>query len=137
MNISKTYCSMLSKVDGELVRDGECEVIACVSSGGASAFDSFCDVGSFSNKVVRCAIEASGYRFPRGAVDVQVVPISGDGKYAELDLAVAVAILAASGQIDEPHDGIVLNGRLKLNGECYSTARDKQVFETLRDAVNL
>ncbi len=71
-----------------------------------------------SRSRVRCAIRASGFRVPREAVTVNLSPSEVRKSGTAFDLPIALAILAASGQISRKglRDCLVV-GELSLQGE--------------------
>lgn len=71
---------------------------------------------------VRCAIENSGFNFPNREVVVSLAPASLPKQGTHLDLAIAVSILAADGQLSEDAAvGHLLLGELGLNGSLQPT----------------
>ena len=64
---------------------------------------------------VRCAIKASGFEIPQRRIVVQVSPSTIRPRGTQLDLAIAVAILAATGQVVVPTDALFV-GELALDG---------------------
>lgn len=67
---------------------------------------------------VRSAILNSGFEFPNHRLTINLAPADLPKDGARLDLAIALGILAASGQIDaNALDGFEFMGELALNGE--------------------
>jgi magnesium chelatase family protein len=70
---------------------------------------------------VRAAILNSGYEFPPGRITVAVTPSDMPGVKPELDLALACALLAASGQTQARRlESHILFGELSLDGQVRS-----------------
>ena len=66
---------------------------------------------------VRCAIEQSGFSFPRGEVVVSLAPADLPKNGSSFDLAIALAILAASGVVDPDRlTSFLALGELALDG---------------------
>ncbi|MDA0875198.1 MAG: YifB family Mg chelatase-like AAA ATPase [Bacteroidetes bacterium] len=53
---------------------------------------------------IRGAILSSGYRFPRGAITVNLAPADTQKEGSALDLPIALGILVADGQVSRPAD---------------------------------
>jgi magnesium chelatase family protein len=71
-----------------------------------------------SRERVRAAIEYAGRKFPPGRVTVNLAPADLPKEGGRFDLAIALGILAADGQIPAaPLDGIEFYGELALSGE--------------------
>lgn len=67
---------------------------------------------------VRCAIEHSGFTFPHGEVIVNLSPAAIPKRGAGFDLAIALSVLAASGQLSaEGLRGMLAFGELTLDGQ--------------------
>ena len=67
---------------------------------------------------VQTAIENTGYPFPAGAVNINLAPAHVRKDGTSLDLALALAILAADGVIPQAAlEHTVVLGELSLNGE--------------------
>ncbi len=66
---------------------------------------------------VRTAIRATGFEMPQASIVVQTHPSSVRVRGTGADLAIAAAILAASGQIPPVPDDAVLVGELTLRGD--------------------
>ncbi|MCB0324887.1 MAG: YifB family Mg chelatase-like AAA ATPase, partial [Bdellovibrionales bacterium] len=81
---------------------------------------------------VRCAIQNSGLSFPDHEVIVSLAPASLPKFGARFDLAIALSVLAADGQLD-PHS---LRGKLIL-GELALDGRLKPVPGDLASAIEL
>ena len=95
-------------------------------SGGLPAYDT---VGlpdaavKESRERVRAAVRNSGFTFPTAHITVSLAPAGMRKEGAVYDLPIAVALLAASGQI--PHDaadGLVILGELALDGTVRPVA---------------
>lgn len=95
-------------------------------SGGLPAYDT---VGlpdaavRESRERVRAAVRNSGFTFPTAHITVSLAPAGMRKEGAVYDLPIAVALLAASGQI--PHDsadGLVILGELALDGTVRPVA---------------
>ncbi len=70
-----------------------------------------------SRQRVRAAIEQSGFRFPDGKVIVNLAPGDLPKSGSRFDLAIAIAVLAASGQVPaEPLEGCEFLGELAFSG---------------------
>lgn len=70
-----------------------------------------------SKERVRAAIRRSGYEVPMDRVLINLAPAAVRKRGAAFDLAIAVALLEASGQIDAPLPGALLvMGELRLDG---------------------
>ena len=68
---------------------------------------------------VRCAMKACGYKIPRLHVTVNLAPAEIRKTGTAFDLPIAVAVLAATGQI--PHESLsklLFVGELALDGAC-------------------
>lgn len=68
---------------------------------------------------IRAAILSSGFRFPRGAITVNLAPVDTRKEGTAFDLPIALGILAADGQIATmPSDALhwLTMGELALNG---------------------
>lgn len=68
-----------------------------------------------SKERIRAAISASGYAYPKRRIVVNLAPADLPKDATSLDLAIAIAILSADGQIKAPHS-YVLIGELGLDG---------------------
>ena len=76
-----------------------------------------------SRERVRAAVRNSGFTFPTAHITVSLAPAGMRKEGAVYDLPIAVALLAASGQI--PHDaadGLVILGELALDGTVRPVA---------------
>lgn len=70
-----------------------------------------------SKERVRAAIKNSGFTFPTAHITVSLAPAGLRKEGATYDLPIAVALLAASGQLPcESFDGTVIFGELALDG---------------------
>ncbi len=65
---------------------------------------------------VRSAIKNSGFNFPGGRITVNLAPADMKKGGSIYDLPIAVAILKASGQLNEDTDNAVMIGELSLDG---------------------
>ncbi len=71
---------------------------------------------------VRAAIVNSGFRFPNGRISINIAPAGIRKRGSALDLAMAVGILAASGQVMQSRLGqYVIAGELSLDGSVCQT----------------
>lgn len=67
---------------------------------------------------VRAAIKNSGFKFPMDRITVNLAPADLRKEGTAFDLAIAIGILTASGQIDsKPFEDTMLIGELSLNGQ--------------------
>lgn len=74
-----------------------------------------------SKERVRSAIINSGFEFPQRRITINLAPADLPKEGGRYDLAIAVGILVASGQLpDKAHDGVELLGELALSGELRS-----------------
>ena len=75
-----------------------------------------------SRERVRSALKNSGRKFPTGKITVNLAPadLKKEGSY--FDLAIAVGILKATGQLAADCSGVVLLGELSLGGELRPVA---------------
>jgi magnesium chelatase family protein len=70
-----------------------------------------------SRERVRSALENSGFEFPKHRITANLAPADLRKAGPSFDLAIAAALLAASGQLGPEHlDGIALAGELALDG---------------------
>lgn len=66
---------------------------------------------------VRCSIRASGFKVPRKSITVNLSPAEVRKSGTAFDLPIAVAVLAATGQVPpEGYDGCLIVGELSLDG---------------------
>lgn len=71
---------------------------------------------------IKNAILSSGFAYPKGKIVVNLSPADIRKKGSQMELAVAIGILAASGQINPRiAEGIGFFGELSLNGELLAT----------------
>ena len=71
---------------------------------------------------VRAALANCGYEFPAGRVTVNLAPADLPKEGGRFDLAIAVGILVASGQLPPgPFTGVELYGELSLGGDLHGT----------------
>ena len=117
--LSKTSSATLCGVDAEAV-----EIEAQIFS----ALRKFTIIGlpdsvlRESKERIRCAIENSGFEFPKSEVIVSLAPASLPKRGAGFDLAIALSILAADGLIDQgPLSEFVVLGELSLDGNLKYT----------------
>jgi len=69
---------------------------------------------------VRAALANCGYEFPAGRVTVNLAPADLPKEGGRFDLAIAIGILVASGQLpDGPFVGVELYGELSLGGDLH------------------
>lgn len=69
-----------------------------------------------SKERLRVAIGACGASFPRKRIIINLAPAELPKDAVSLDLAIAIAILKADGQIESAHDSSVFIGELGLDG---------------------
>lgn len=70
-----------------------------------------------SKERVRSSIKNSGYKFPFGRITINLAPASLKKEGSQLDLAIAIAILDASGLIvPQIEDDLIFIGELSLDG---------------------
>ena len=78
-----------------------------------------------SRQRVRCALTASGFENPRTSITINLAPAELRKTGTSFDLPIAVAILAASGQIStEGLDECLFVGELALDGQVCSVRGD-------------
>lgn len=71
---------------------------------------------------VRAALANCGYEFPAGRVTVNLAPADVPKEGGRFDLAIAIGILVASGQLPAaPFAGVELYGELSLGGDLHGT----------------
>lgn len=114
MNLGKTRCVTLEGVSGACI-----EVEAHLAAG----IPAFSIVGlpdaalGEAKDRVRAAVGSAGLAWPMRRITVNLVPASLPKAGALFDLAIAIAVLAASGQVDPaPVKNAVLLGELGLDG---------------------
>lgn len=74
-----------------------------------------------SKERVRSAIKNTGYKFPFGRITINLAPASLKKEGSQIDLAIAIAILDASGIIiPEISDNIIFIGELALDGRLMA-----------------
>jgi magnesium chelatase family protein len=84
---------------------------------------------------VRAAILNSGYEFPPGRITANLAPSGMPKAGAALDLAIACALLAASGQLSQQRlDSHALLGELALDGRVRSCRGTLAVAQATRQA---
>ena len=69
-----------------------------------------------SKERVRSALKNSGRNMPTRKITANLAPADVKKEGSALDLALAVGVLKASGQLNAPTDGIVFMGELSLDG---------------------
>lgn len=112
---------MLSKVNsvGLMGIDGFAVSVEADVTGGLPGFD-IVGLGDAAVKEarerVRSGIKNSGYVFPSKKIIVNMAPASMRKEGASYDLSIAVAIMAATGQIPNPPKEAVFVGELSLDG---------------------
>jgi len=112
---------MLSKVNsvGLMGIDGFLVSVEVDVTGGLPAFD-IVGLGDAAVKEarerVRSSIKNSGYVFPSKKVIVNLAPASMRKEGASYDLAIAMAILTATGQVPNLNEDSILIGELSLDG---------------------
>jgi magnesium chelatase family protein len=88
-----------------------------------------------SRERVRTAIQNSGYTFPQNRVTVNLAPAYLRKQGPGFDLAIAIGILAAAGEVPgELLDRIAVYGELALGGELRAARGSLAVAEGTRDA---
>jgi len=70
-----------------------------------------------SKERIRAAITKSGYSFPKGRIIINLAPADTPKDTSSLDLAMAIAILSADGQINGSVEKLGFIGELGLNGK--------------------
>jgi magnesium chelatase family protein len=71
---------------------------------------------------VRAAIANGGFEFPAGRVTVNLAPADLPKEGGRFDLAIAIGILVASGQLPaQSFEGVELYGELSLGGDLHGT----------------
>ncbi|MGA8706317.1 MAG: YifB family Mg chelatase-like AAA ATPase [Steroidobacteraceae bacterium] len=70
-----------------------------------------------SRERVRAAIISSGFEYPVGRITLNLAPVELSKQGGRFDLPIALAVLAASGQLRVPRSGIECYGELGLGGE--------------------
>lgn len=84
---------------------------------------------------VRCALLNSGFEFPARRITVNLAPADIPKQGARFDLAIAIGILAASGQVPGKQlDQLELIGELNLGGQVRPVAGVLPVALACRDA---
>jgi magnesium chelatase family protein len=84
---------------------------------------------------VRAAILNSGYKFPPGRITANLAPSGMPKAGAALDLAIACALLAASGQLSQERlDSHALLGELALDGRVRTCRGTLAVAQATRQA---
>lgn len=112
-------CAVIG-LDGEVV-----EVEVDISHFGLPRFDI---VGLGDTAVqearerVRAAIKNSGHQFPNQRITVNLAPADLRKEGPSYDLAIAVGILIATGQVSEPSTSCVFLGELSLEGKVRHTS---------------
>jgi len=128
MKLARTTTAALCGIDARPV------TVECAVSGGLPAFTI---VGlpdrdtREAREVVRAAIVNSGFEFPAGRIVVNLAPAHLRKTGRRFDLAIAVAILAASGQIDARATTFGLLGDLTLTGEIRAPRGTLPAVEAL------
>ena len=121
------------------------EVQATVLLAGLPEMSMLVNIGRASKDAVRCAFKSCGYEFPyQKKVVAQVVGKKttsfGTMLTADCELPIAIAILAATEQIDPKKvEGREFSGLLKLDGTVYTYAeengRNPYIGKTLREVA--
>lgn len=112
---------MLSKVNsvGLMGIDGFAVSVETDVTGGLPGFE-IVGLGDAAVKEarerVRSGIKNSGYIFPSKKVIVNMAPASMRKEGAGYDLSIAVAVMAATGQVPNPPENAVFIGELSLDG---------------------
>lgn len=111
--LSKTLSYGLMGIDGFLV------TVEVDISNGIPSFD-LVGLGDTSVKEakerVKAAIKNSRFKYPQGKLTINLAPADRKKEGSSFDLAIAVGILASTGQIDAEHEDIVFLGELSLEG---------------------
>jgi len=101
--------------------------VECVIEKGLPSFTIVGMVGAGvleGRERVRCAIKSAGFTWPNGHIIVNLAPSTMKKCSSHFDLAIAIAILAASSQIDpEPFKKTVVFGELMLDGTVVPNQR--------------
>ncbi len=66
---------------------------------------------------VRLAIKNSGFRYPENRIVVNLAPADVKKEGASFDMAICLAILATTGQVEIPSENLLVLGELLLSGE--------------------
>ena len=110
---SKTNTTTLIGLEGKLV-----EVESDITSG----LPSFNIVGLPDSSIkeskdrVRVALINSGYKFPAGRITINLSPADLKKEGTQLDLPIAISLLASMGVINLPYDEYIFLGELSLDG---------------------
>ena len=110
---SKTNTTTLIGLEGKLV-----EVESDITSG----LPSFNIVGLPDSSIkeskdrVRVALINSGYKFPAGRITINLSPADLKKEGTQLDLPIAISLLASMGVITLPYDEYIFLGELSLDG---------------------
>ena len=110
---SKTNTTTLIGLDGKLV-----EVESDITSG----LPSFNIVGLPDSSIkeakdrVRVALINSGYKFPVGRITINLSPADLKKEGTQLDLPIAISLLASMGVITLPYEDYIFLGELSLDG---------------------
>ena len=110
---SKTNTTTLIGLDGKLV-----EVESDITSG----LPSFNIVGLPDSSIkeakdrVRVALINSGYKFPAGRITINLSPADLKKEGTQLDLPIAISLLASMGVITLPYEDYIFLGELSLDG---------------------
>lgn len=69
-----------------------------------------------SKERVRSAIKNSDFEYPQKRITINLAPADTKKTGAIYDLAIAMGLLCASGQVNQPEEGCILLGELSLDG---------------------
>ena len=83
---------------------------------------------------VSCALSSERFSLPGKKVIINICPLIKKGEYGTLDLAIAIAILLASGQISPTVDidTLLIAGNLKLDGSINPVREPEQLARYAR-----
>ena len=130
--ISRVLTSVLLGFTGEQVTV-ECDI--------SKGLPSFTIVGladkavAESRERVRSAISNSGFAFPAKRITINLAPASLSKEGSQLDLPIAISILAASGQIQRNGlDDTMFAGELSLDGELRAIRGSILVAESAKNS---
>lgn len=124
-------------VRSAVVRGAQAVPVSVEVSVSSSALPGITIVGMADTAVlearsrVKCALKAMGFEMPRGHVTINLAPGELKKSGTGLDLPIAVAILACTGQIPvDGLDGCLFVGELALNG-CVCPVRGTVAYALL------
>ena len=76
-----------------------------------------------SRERIRSAIKNSGYEFPAKRITANLAPADLRKEGVGLDLPLALAILAATGQLELPQEDLLFLGSMAHSGRCGASCR--------------